>query len=512
MKNGTDNEREIRSLFDRLDGLGVREYVVCAGARNAALIAVVTARAERDERFVVRHFFDERSAGFFALGRVMVTRKPVAVLTTSGTAVAELLPAMMEAHYQALPLVAVTADRPAHYAGSGAPQAVEQEGIFGVYANGTMGGPLHFNVRLEEEALDGGALERCVIAGEVTFDGGPELTDTGIWEDFWSSDAPLVVLVAGLHPDDVKMVSAFLAKLGATVVAEATANLDRVPELQELIIRGDEKLLRSLEVGRVLRIGAVPSWRWWRDLEDREDVMVLSISKTSFRGLARKERVVCSPWSALTRDVGAVEARLAVENDDGGLERLIEQFPNSEVAWMRHLSNVVGADARLFLGNSLPIREWNLAAARRSEAGLEVFANRGANGIDGLVSTWLGVGDGADESWLVVGDLSALYDMNALWILPQLREGKRRLVVINNSGGQIFSQVRWLSDLAPPARKVMTNAHGLGFESWASMWGVGYRCFSDWRDLSDDGDGSGTVIWEIRPDADESAAFWRAWS
>ncbi|MCE9518986.1 MAG: hypothetical protein K8R87_05410 [Verrucomicrobia bacterium] len=106
------NAAVIRALLDEVDALGVSEFCVCSGARNAAIIDALVQRGS-----FVRNFFDERSAAFFALGRAMQTREPVAVLTTSGTAVAELFPAIIEAHYQNLPLVAITADRPSRYAG-----------------------------------------------------------------------------------------------------------------------------------------------------------------------------------------------------------------------------------------------------------------------------------------------------------------------------------------------------------------------------------------------------------
>ena len=134
---------------------GVGEFVVCAGARNAALLEAL-ARAEAAGLVRVWRHFEERGAGFFALGRTMETARPCAVITTSGTAVAELLPAIVEAHYQARPLVAITADRPVAFRGTGAPQAIEQPGIFGNYAwQGTFAEwdgkqPLHLNVELEE--------------------------------------------------------------------------------------------------------------------------------------------------------------------------------------------------------------------------------------------------------------------------------------------------------------------------------------------------------------------------
>lgn len=136
-------------LIEQVRALGVDDFCVCSGSRNAPLIAVM----DRAYSFV-----DERSAGFFAVGRAKRDDKPVAVITTSGTAVAELLPAAIEAYYSGLPLVLITADRPARYRGTGAPQAIEQGSIFGVYAarsvedwNRRM--PLHINIEFDEPLL-----------------------------------------------------------------------------------------------------------------------------------------------------------------------------------------------------------------------------------------------------------------------------------------------------------------------------------------------------------------------
>ena len=144
------NLAEARRVIALARELGVEDFCVCGGSRNAPLIAVI------DRAF---SFVDERSAAFFALGRAKLTERPVAVITTSGTAVAELLPAAVEAHYSGVPLVLITADRPERYRGTGAPQAIEQEGIFGVYASRhperwTRGGPLHINIEFDEPLID----------------------------------------------------------------------------------------------------------------------------------------------------------------------------------------------------------------------------------------------------------------------------------------------------------------------------------------------------------------------
>lgn len=141
-----------RRLVEQIRALGASDFCACAGSRNSPLLAVLGFDG-------VFSFVDERSAAFFALGRIKQHGHPAAVVTTSGTAVAELLPAVVEAHYSALPLVLITADRPARYLGSGAPQAIEQIGIFGSYAATSVDGwnrarPLHINIEFDEPLID----------------------------------------------------------------------------------------------------------------------------------------------------------------------------------------------------------------------------------------------------------------------------------------------------------------------------------------------------------------------
>lgn len=152
------NLQRARRLVEQIRGLGTGDFCACAGSRNSPLLAVLgnPATGQPGNLF---SFVDERSAAFFALGRIKQSGRPAAVVTTSGTAVAELLPAVIEAHYSALPLVLITADRPARYRGSGAPQAIEQVGIFGSYAATAIDGwsrarPLHINIEFDEPLID----------------------------------------------------------------------------------------------------------------------------------------------------------------------------------------------------------------------------------------------------------------------------------------------------------------------------------------------------------------------
>jgi 2-succinyl-5-enolpyruvyl-6-hydroxy-3-cyclohexene-1-carboxylate synthase len=496
----------IQQTLHTLAYLGVREVCVAAGARNAPLVSALLACSG----VKIWNFFEERSAAYFALGRIMADRHPVAVLTTSGTAAAELLPATIEAHYQNLPLVLVTADRPKSYRGSGAPQAIEQAGLFGVYATivgdwdatdeshegHCSDGPMHLNVCLDEplETNVGGVDFSAAPPPPAAEDGPPCSLQCDL------------VLAAGMHPEDAAHAAVLLARLGAPIIAEATSNLHGFPELQPLLIPGGEQALQSARPSHVLRIGAVPSWRWWRDLEAQPKIKVTHITRTGFSGLARTENVETLAWGSIH------STQFALIDPPCGILRFVpefEKFPESEPAWVRKIVNCIPAGSRVFLGNSLPIREFNLAL-QTTKPGVEFFANRGANGIDGLVSTFLGTSAmHGGECWLILGDLSALYDLAAPWVISQLDHPQLRIVVINNGGGKIFSRVASMRALPEAARNVIENRHSLSFEPWAQLWGMEYLQTDDVNDLADLL--PVPMVIEIRPDPLQTEGFWKDW-
>jgi 2-succinyl-5-enolpyruvyl-6-hydroxy-3-cyclohexene-1-carboxylate synthase len=143
-----------RGVIEEVRAAGVREFCACAGSRNSPLLVALAASGARSFSFV-----DERSAAFFAIGRIKAEGAPVAVVTTSGTAAAELLAATVEAFYSGLPLILITADRPARFRGSGAPQCIDQVEIFGAYAAATIEdwdrrSPVHINIEFDEPLID----------------------------------------------------------------------------------------------------------------------------------------------------------------------------------------------------------------------------------------------------------------------------------------------------------------------------------------------------------------------
>ena len=477
------NSELAAATLGHLAGLGVRQFVVCAGARNAPRVTSLLA-VGKTKSLKVWHHFDERTAAFFALGLSRGGSEPVAVLTTSGTAAAELLPAAIEGYYTGVPLVLVTADRPEWYRGSGAPQAIEQRGLFGVYTPLSIDvqrrkdlswvikwdrkAPMHLNVCFEEPRAE----DRVTEFKTVVMPDPAVVDDDGISgkiADFVRGKEHPVCLLGSIPTEWRKAVRKFLKRSGIPFWAEATSGLRECEDqADQQVIR--ESAIAALDPDAILRIGGVPSLRFWRELETLRGIEVLSVSPYPFSGLARhSELIACSGFPA---KIEVVAQQQEVDSVKSRLESVIEKFPKSEPAMMRAVAELIPKKAMVFLGNSMPIREWNLAAPLTPHP--NCFANRGANGIDGEVATFLGLSEGEKESWGIFGDLTALYDLNAPGILSQLPKGRRRIVVMNNGGGRIFSRLPSMAGLKTDEKQVTENHHRRRFDAWAEMWDMKY--------------------------------------
>ena len=512
---------------------GVRTICLCPGGRNAPLVDMLDEVSRTEPPAVggleVLDFFEERSASFFALGRAKRDRRPVAIVTTSGTASAELLPALVEAHYSATPLIAVTADRPRTYRGTGAPQTIEQVNLFGPYVRASVDidipgaldaiGPLeptvHLNVCFDEpliegtspgipwDAASGGAHRKGHDSEER-----PSVELASEWERLRSFRAPLVMLGALPDEADQEVVFEFCRAMGSPVLAEASSHLKA--RLGPLALHGGEVAARRgferKQFDSVVRLGDIPSFRLWRDIEIGWRVPVLSMSRTPFTGLTHGWHqevprgralpalapLVASPFpEPVRRELLQFDREVTAFTD-----RLLVEMPASEPALVRRLSESVGAHAFVYLGNSLPIREWNQFASVE-ERHHRIGENRGANGIDGQLSSFLGGACPERENWAVVGDLTALYDLPSLWALRHLAMPVR-IVVINNGGGRIFQRL-----FRNPR---FQNAHSVRLEGWAAMWDVAYRRGLPPREAALDD----TTVFEVTPDARQSEAFWEA--
>jgi len=472
-----------RRTIAAVRSLGVTDFCVCSGSRNAPLLAVLAVTGQ----IRIYTFVDERSAAFFALGIGKRLGRPACVVTTSGTAVAEMLPAAIEAHYSGVPLVLLTADRPARFRGTGAPQSIDQQSIFGVHAttriddwSGT--GAIHINVEFDEplidDEIDADAPWAMRMRARVT----PDATPVPI------GFAKPLLLIGGLAEDDRERVREFALQLGAPVYAEPLSGLREDEALRDLLVLNERSLTRGGFDG-VIRVGNVPTLRFWRDL-DRSSLPVVSFSSLPFSGLSRSDEEsgpdvrAPHPLEALP-EVQACPAGDAFFTRDreqrARFEAILDEEPQSELAIFRRLSRELPRGARIYLGNSLPIREWDLAATREPREYV-IEANRGANGIDGQLSTFFGWCARDAKNVAIVGDLTALYDLNAPWIVGQL-DAKPRVIIVNNFGGRIFERV------PTGAPSLALNEHAIAFDKWAAMFGI--------------------EMTELRPDAAASKRVWK---
>jgi 2-succinyl-5-enolpyruvyl-6-hydroxy-3-cyclohexene-1-carboxylate synthase len=528
------------SLVAGLADGGARHAALSPGSRSTPLALALA----RDPRVQVHVQLDERSGGFFALGAAKATGRPAIVACTSGTATAELLPAIVEASQARVPLVVLTADRPPRLRGTGANQTIVQPGLYGEYVHASFDlpvpstagqeawwhqaarealeamatdpvGPVHLNCPFEEPLtpsadvpataideepfpwpprppaeLDPDEADRLAelvsgAHGAVVFGGRPgHLSGEGhFWAELlgWpvvaeptsgarqpgSSLAAGQALIAGAwaeahHPDVVIQFGAyptsratqrFVASAKHVVVADRW-HLDPDPDrLASWRLAVDPEALPSALARRpVIQGGGMIALTGQRPKEEIEEL---------WRG-----RIHPAPldWTA---QWGAADAR-ARDVLDGLMDGWDEPFEPRiarDTAWW------IPDGGRLFVGNSTPIRDLDLAM--RPRANLAVMANRGASGIDGLVSTALGISVARQGPVVaLVGDLSFLHDAGAvLW--NAARDVDLIAVVANNGGGHVFSLLPQ-RDL-PEHRDLFVTPHAVDIGRLCEAAGAGHE-------------------------------------
>jgi 2-succinyl-5-enolpyruvyl-6-hydroxy-3-cyclohexene-1-carboxylate synthase len=517
------NLHKAAKVIEYVRSLGVVDFCLCAGARNSPFITLLDEnRHYLESTGHLYHFFEERSASFFALGRAQQTQRPVAVITTSGTAATELISAAVEAFYTKTPIIFLTADRPPSYRQTGAPQSIEQIGIFTHYAAPTVDIvddlnvleklewshqlPLHLNVCFAEPLLQGEipkleegrwATAKSLRDSDLDLDSHSgslfELKPEAV--AFLSQCKQPLFIVSGLQPNERAFVCNLLKYLKGPWWIESLSGLRGHPDLESGRIKSSERWIQQLMADRVfdgvIRIGSVPTTRVWRDLEERFTLPVLSLTNGSWSGLARSSAV--APLTALSNLCQHFTDKphgLSDSHQDADLKIsaqilwAMKRFPQSQLSLVHHLSQLVG-EQPLYLGNSLPVREWDwVAAANLPNA---ISGNRGANGIDGQLSTFFGWKPQNTHSWALLGDLTTLYDLSAPWVVPQLNGATWTLAIMNNAGGHIFKPMF--------GREAFLNRHQLNFKGWAEMWNLSYQCLES----LDHGLNTPPQILELRP-------------
>ncbi|TKB47930.1 2-succinyl-5-enolpyruvyl-6-hydroxy-3-cyclohexene-1-carboxylic-acid synthase [Ferrimonas sediminicola] len=505
-------------MLEELWRLGVKHICLAPGSRSTPLTL-----AAAEHPGLTRHtHFDERGLAFLAMGLAKSSRSPVALVTTSGTALANLYPAIVEAFLTRVPLILLTGDRPPELIDCGANQAIIQPGIFAGYctrvdlptpdlgiapqalltqldhALGSSSGPVHVNCMFREPLYP--------KADRTDFS--DYLAPIGHWlrgDQPWSPLANLSskalpteaqchafangkgVIVAGtLAPEQDPQQLVDLAKrLGWPLLADCQSQLRQadgvVHHIDQLLQREDcQSLLAQAEhlllVGaRTLSkrmLGFIEAHHWaaqwqWLQYPQRLDPN----HKPKQVCVGDLEDLMALPWPTKRRETWAPQLIQASDALDRMMERLHGHGELTELSAIRHLSQALPDGAQLFIGNSLPVRLFDTLAAPVSNPP-PVYTNRGASGIDGLLATATGVGRGSRRpTLLAIGDLSLLHDLNSLALVRDC-DFPMVVLAINNDGGSIFNLLPVPNE--PLRQEYYRLGHGLRFQGAAQQFGLPY--------------------------------------
>jgi 2-succinyl-5-enolpyruvyl-6-hydroxy-3-cyclohexene-1-carboxylate synthase len=485
------------TLLDSAFQRGLRHVVICPGSRSTPL-ALAAALHPALTTYVL---IDERSAAFFALGMARQLGEPVALICTSGTAAANFAPSVIEAYLSRIPLLVLTADRPAELRDWGASQTIDQVDLYGSHtrwsrdltppvgdpvetrfaqataaramqlSGGPPAGPVHLNVQFREPLIPTDAdplvllrelfaqrAEAPVPQGRVA---SPSSADVERLASLISTN-PRGIIVCGPHSGAGlgEAVSALSKATGYPCLADPLSTVrfewsaaTGLIDAYDLFLR-DARLTRDLTPDLILRIGAMPTSKPLMQFLGRQEVPVVAIDPGSLRDAGH-----AVTWHLAADEVATMMAVTSALEADGYPEpvgwldcwqelnartrlaidtRLSDCAALTEPSIAADLVDVLPTGSTLVVGNSMPVRDVDTFAAGGARD-IRVTGTRGASGIDGVTSTALGAAAVASGPVaLLVGDLSFLHDLGGLQATAYART-PLVLVVVNNDGGGIFS-------------------------------------------------------------------------
>ena len=528
------------ALVDGLVAGGAHEACVSPGSRSTPLALALA----RDPRVRLHVHLDERSSGFFALGLAKVRPRPVIVATTSGTAVAELLPAVVEASQSRLPLVLLTADRPPRLRGTGANQTIVQPGLFEGYVRASIDlpvpatpgqeawwrqatregfeamaadpvGPVHLNCPFEDPLMPSAGAE-MPARSDARFEW-PVRPEAALDPDEAERLAGLVTgargaVVVGGWPEDISGATRYWSEvLGWPVLAEPISTARR-PGVSlaagQSLIESAWAAARRPEI--VIQFGAAPTTRATQAFVASAETVVVADRwhldpdperAASWRLAVDPEAlpIALGRHPVMQKEIGiALTGPHAQDEIEERWRKRIDPAPgdwregwraadhiartamdDTMDAWDDPFEPRVARDVAawlpdggiLFVGNSTPVRDLDFAMAPRE--GLRVLANRGASGVDGLVSTALGVAaTDRGPTVALLGDLSFLHDAGAiLWNAASVFS--LTIVVVNNHGGHVFSLLPQRA--LPEHRELFVTPHAVDLGGLCGAAGAGHE-------------------------------------
>ena len=512
-----------RAIVGELAAAGVDTVCVSPGSRSTPL---TMALAEHADMRILSHL-DERSAAFFALGRARRTGEVTPLVCTSGTAAANYHPAIVEASQSRVPMLALTADRPPELRDSGSNQTIDQQKLYGdavryykdlpepeadarklcsvrttvaravAAAEGTPQGPVHLNVPFKKP------LEPTEVSGDVPSDldpeaehgresayvtthhGVPELDDDRLRElaDKVSADRGLIVAGPADPPGlDPEAVTALAHATGYPVLADPLSNLRYGGHTRVAPIIGGYDGFGGVHLadawphpGVVIRLGASPtskSLRKYLAAVDADQFLIDPAGEWREAEFTVTDLVVADPSRLTARlsryaNTGAAAWRERWTTAEARHAEMLETAGFHEGALLTDVVATLPDPSTLFVSNSMPVRDLDRFGGPTTTS-LTALGNRGASGIDGIISSGLGAGSATrDDLTVVTGDLAFYHDTNGLLALERCGI-EATIVVINNDGGGIFHKLP-IKEYEPPFTQQFKTPHGLDFEPAATL-------------------------------------------
>ncbi len=460
-----------RDLVEDLLARGVTDAVLAPGSRSGPIaLAVHAADGQGLIRLHVR--VDEREAGFLALGLAKSARRPVPVITTSGTAVANLHPALLEASHSGVPVLAVTADRPARLRGTGANQTTDQRRIFpGMpfvesveeLASAWRGsGPCHLNLELDEPLLEPMEWRFATSRREAA----PTETEA-VTIDLVPGPRTVVVAGDSAGEEPVRLAE----RAGWPLLADPSSGARRGPHAiatyRLLLEHFDDRIERVVSFGHATLSRPVSGLLGRADLDivhvgDQSTFPVPAGDRVVFADAVRTPERPADSWLADWRDADA---------------RVARSLPSDDVLDAARAVWASAAGGLLFVGSSNPVRDLDLVGDPGHPPAI-VLANRGLAGIDGALSTAIGAALSLPgrRAIAVVGDLTFLHGSNGLLIGPSEPRPDLTIVVISDDGGSIFATLeQGSSEYSGSFERVYATPTGARIEHLCAGYGVGYR-------------------------------------
>ncbi|MFS0864433.1 2-succinyl-5-enolpyruvyl-6-hydroxy-3-cyclohexene-1-carboxylic-acid synthase [Fredinandcohnia sp. 179-A 10B2 NHS] len=557
--------RYVASFVDELVRVGVTETIVSPGSRSTPMAILM---AEHPNMNITVNI-DERSAAFYALGVAKAKKEPVALLCTSGTAAANYYPAIVEAFYSRVPLIVITSDRPHELRDVGAPQAIDQNQMYGNFvkwfidaaipeenekmlayvrtvagrAAGTAmsapAGPVHLNFPFREPLVPNLGLDN--LWGEAEGNrrhvnvvvGSPQIDEDKINQFILSlENVEHGIIVCGAHddPELTHAVTSLSEQLQFPILADPLSQLRSGYHSHSNIIDGYDAFLRNegykeeFVPEAIIRFGAMPVSKaltqyiqkhekaihiivdgdgGWRDPTLTASDMVycneVAFCNMLSNGIEKKKE---SKWIQKWKQVNDIVKKHIV--DIHTEETLFEGKVFTE------LQEVLPNQSTLFVGNSMPIRDID-SFFTTNDKSIKVMANRGANGIDGIVSTAMGVSSQNDNTVLVIGDLSFYHDLNGLLAAKQ-HKLNITIVLINNDGGGIFSFLPQSTE-EKHFELLFGTPLGLEYKHVVEMYGGKFTEVVHWHQfrtaIADSLQSKGFQVIEVRTDRAENVLIHR---